>query len=99
MKQKLNKEEKQQFRSDMHWVMVAFIGTLLAFSWTMVVAEILDYIWDKQDLPMLAIIISLIYAWIITFFGIMILLSWNKAISLIVDKFTKDENKEEDDDF
>lgn len=85
LKPKVTAEEKWEIRSSLHNILTPFIWTLLAFSWTMVVNEILLLFTNKYELPEVAIIISLVYAVTMTIFGIGILIYGKRILNFIVD--------------
>jgi len=104
-KAQVTTEEKWEIRTSLHNILTPFIWTLLAFSWTMVVQEILNIFEDKYQLPEVAIIISIVYAVTMTIFWIAILIWWKRILNALVDLAVTDErylaekNKKKDEDF
>lgn len=83
--------EKWEIRTSLHNILTPFIWTLLAFSWTMVVQEVLSLVEWKYQLPEVAIVISIIYAVTMTMFWIAILIWGKRFLNTIVDSTVTDE--------
>lgn len=84
--------EKEEVRWSLHNVLTPFIWTLLAFSWTMVVQEVLHLFQSEYKLPEVAIVISVFYAVTMTLFWVAILIYGKRILNKIVDFSVSDEN-------
>lgn len=87
-------EDKKEINSIVFSSFAAFIWTLLAFWWSMVIWQILDLVSVKLESPWFSIVIALIYAIAITIFSVIFLVSikWiiTRFISLLL--VVEDEN-------
>lgn len=92
LKAQVTTSEKEEVRSSLHNVLTPFIWTLLAFSWTMVVQEILNIFETKYELPEVAIVISVFYAVTMTIFWVAILIYGKRSLNFIVDLAVSDEH-------
>lgn len=99
---KVTKEEKQELLASIYWAFWSFIWTLLAFWWTGVINQIIEYIDVRLELHWFAIIISIIYALWITFFAIIFFIYIRRILSKVVSFLVKvewEEQKVQDPDF
>ena len=75
----LTDEDRGQLQWILTWALEAFIGTIMALSWTSVIDLILGLI--AENFPGLAIAWAISYAWWVTVLSVFGLFFWNKIIT------------------